>query len=210
VSRPLLLAPAAALLAAVAPAAIAGPAEELARKLEERHRRLTDFTARFVQKYRSGTLGREVVERGVVSIKQPGRMRWEYQEPEKKLFVSDGKTFYFYVPADKQVVVREQAGERSVPAQLLSGRGDLLTEFTATIDDSPGARRLRLTPRSPDPEVQSVLVDLDDQARIRSIQVVDAQGNRSVFEFHDIKENVGLKDKLFHFEVPRGVEVVTG
>jgi outer membrane lipoprotein carrier protein len=210
VARPLLLAPVAALIAAWVPGALAGEAEDLARRLEERHRRLTDLTARFVQKYRSGALGREVVERGVVSIKQPGRMRWEYQQPEKKLFVSDGKTFYFYVPADKQVLVREQAGERSVPAQLLSGRGDLLSEFKASIEDSPEGRRLLLIPRSPDPEVESVLVDLDEQARIRSIEVVDAQGNRSLFEFHDIKENVGLKDKLFHFEVPRGVEVVTG
>ena len=58
------------------------PAEELARRLEQRHRTASDLTARFVQTYRSGLIGREVVERGVVSIKQPGRMRWEYREPE--------------------------------------------------------------------------------------------------------------------------------
>ena len=40
----------------------------------------------YVRGYRSGLLGRELVERGKVSIKRPGRMRWEYQEPEEKLF----------------------------------------------------------------------------------------------------------------------------
>ena len=82
-------------------------ARGLVRAIEEHHARLTDMVARFEQSYRSGMLGREITERGVVSIKRPGRMRWEYKDPEPKLFVSDGHSFYFYVPADKQVVVSE-------------------------------------------------------------------------------------------------------
>jgi outer membrane lipoprotein carrier protein len=187
------------------------PAEALARQMEQRHRAAGDLTAHFVQTYRSGLIGREIVERGVVSIKQPGRMRWEYQKPEKKTFVSDGKTFYFYVPADRQVIVRDQAGDRGVPALLLSGQGDLLQQFEAGMEVAPAGRaRLRLVPRKPDPEIEKVFVDLDDAARIRSIQVFDAQGNVSRFDFDDIRENVGLKDRLFRFEIPRGVEVVSG
>jgi len=187
------------------------PAEELARRLEQHHRAASDLTARFVQTYRSGLIGREVVERGVVSIKQPGRMRWEYREPEKKTFVSDGKTFYFYVPADRQVIVRDQAGDRGVPALLLSGQGNLLEQFEVGLETPPpGLARLRLVPRKPDPEIQKVFVDVDDAARIRAIHVFDAQGNLSRFDFADIRENVGLKDRLFRFEIPRGVEVVSG
>jgi outer membrane lipoprotein carrier protein len=195
---------------AAAPAAN-DPAQDLARRIEQRHRATADLTAKFVQTYRSGLIGREIVERGVVSIKQPGRMRWEYQRPEKKTFVSDGKTFYFYVPADRQVIIRDQAGDRGVPALLLSGQGDLLQQFEAGLETPPAGRaRLRLVPRQPDPEIEKVLVDVDDAARIRSIQVFDAQGNLSRFDFDDIRENVGLKDRLFRFDIPNGVEVVSG
>ena len=187
------------------------PAEDLARRLEQRHHSMGDLTARFVQTYRSGLIGREIVERGVVSIKRPGRMRWEYREPEKKTFVSDGKTFYFYIPADRQVVVRDQAGDRGVPALLLSGQGNLLEQFEAAIEAGPaGLTRLRLVPRKPDPEIQKVFVDVDEAARIHAIHVFDSQGNLSRFDFADIRENVGLKDRLFRFEIPRGVEVVSG
>ena len=55
----------------------ASPAESLVRRLEAHQARVGDLTARFVQTYRSGVLGREVVERGVLSIKRPGRMLWE-------------------------------------------------------------------------------------------------------------------------------------
>ena len=188
-----------------------GPADELARRIEERHRRASDLTAHFVQTYRSGVLGREIVERGELSMKRPGRMRWEYKDPEKKLFVSNGKTFYFYVPADRQVMVREQAGERGVTALLLSGKGDILDHFEAALEEgAAGRQRLRLTPRKRDAEVDSVLLEVDQTAQIRGIEVMDVQGNHSRFRFEEIRENVGLSDKLFRFDIPSGVEVISG
>jgi outer membrane lipoprotein carrier protein len=188
------------------------PAEDLARRVEARHRTLVDLTADFVQTYRSGMLGRGIVEKGSLSLKPPGRMRWEYRDPEKKTFVSDGKTFYFYVPADRQVIVRQQADSRGIPALLLSGRSEILATFAVTEEDAPkpGLRRLRLVPREADPEIDNVLLDVDASARIRGITVLDAQGNRSQFAFDRVKENVGLGDGLFRFDIPRGVEVVSG
>ena len=199
-------------LAAQAPADAGTAGAALARRIEQRHQRVGDLTARFVQTYRSGALAQEIVERGVVSLKRPGRMLWEYRDPEKKTFVSDGKTFYFYVPADRQVIVRDQAGQRGIPALLLSGRDDLLAEFEATLEKAPGPglQRLRLTPKKADPEVERVFLDVDAADRIRAVRVRDAQGNESRFDFEGIRENVGLPDRLFRFDVPRGVEVITG
>lgn len=197
--------------AAPSPSDTADEALRLARRLDQRHRTLSDLTARFTQTYRSGLLGREVVERGVVQVKRPGRMRWEYRDPDKKTFVSDGKTFYFYVPADRQVIVRDQAGARGLPTLLLSGQGDIASQFAVALEQGAAGRHaLRLTPREPDPEIDSVRLDLDARERIVGIEVLDVQGNRSRFRFDDIRENVGLSDALFRFEIPRGVEVVAG
>ena len=207
-------------LAALVPAPPAAPtgssdadlARSLVRRIEERYGRTTDLVARFTQAYRSGLLGREIVERGVLSIKQPGRMRWEYTDPEKKLFVSDGRTFYFYVPADRQVVVSEQDATRSLAARLLSGRGGLLDEFDASLDEPPeeGVFRVKLVPRREQPDVERAFVDVEPSGRIRSILLQDVQGSRTRFRFESVRENTGLKDKLFRFDVPAGVEVVHG
>ena len=203
----------AAALAFAGPASPAppSPAEALARRIEARHRGVRDLTARFVQTYRSGALGREVVEKGVLSLKPPSRMRWEYRDPEKKTFVSDGKTSFFYVPADRQVIRRDTADSRDLPAMLLSGHADIVGTFDVALETGPaGRQRLRLTPRKPEPEIEHLYVDVDGGDRIRAILVLDAQGNRSQFAFEDIRENVGLDDRLFQFEVPRGVEVIAG
>lgn len=190
----------------------AASAQDLAQRIEARHRKAADLTARFTQTYRSRLLGREIVERGAVSIKKPGRMLWEYQSPEKKLFVSDGTKTVFYVPADKQVIERSQTGgDKGLALSLLTGDIELLAHFDASVDpESNGKVRLRLVPRKPDPEIASVLLETDDQSRISTIDVIDAQGNRNTFRFEGIRENVGLKDSVFRFVVPKGVEVISG
>jgi len=148
----------------------------------------------------------------VVSIKRPGRMRWEYKEPEAKLFVSDGRTFYFYVPADRQVIVSEQDAERSLAGRLLSGRGGILDEFEASLDEplEEGVLRIRLVPRHEQADVQRAFLDVEPSGRLRAILLEDLQGNRTRFRFEGLRENTGLPDKLFRFEVPAGVEVVHG
>jgi outer membrane lipoprotein carrier protein len=153
-----------------------------------------------------------VVERGVVSIKRPGRMRWEYKDPESKLFISDGRTFYFYVPSDRQVIVAEQDAERSLAARLLSGKGGILDEFSASLDEplEEGVLRVRLVPRKEQAEVQRAFLDVEPSGRLRSILLEDLQGNRTRFRFEGLRENTGLPDKLFRFEIPPGVEVVRG
>jgi outer membrane lipoprotein carrier protein len=204
----------AVLFAFVAPAqppAEPSAAADAVRRLEAHNRSVRDVSARFTQSYRSGLIGREIVERGTLRIKRPGRMLWEYTEPERKTFVSDGRTIWFYVPADRQVIVREQAGERGVALSLLAGEAGLLEQFEASYEGRfGGLTRIRLQPRRQDPEVDGLVIELDAAFRIVSIDITDVQGNRSRFRFEAVRENVGMDDRLFEFELPKGVEVVAG
>lgn len=185
-------------------------AEGLIKRVEERARRTTTLSAEFIQTYRSAALGRELVERGTLQIKRPGRMRWEYQQPEKKTFISDGKTFYFYVPSERQVIVRERSGERGVAVSLLSGEAGILSQFQASPEPEGEGRRVKLVPRKPDPDVDRAYLELDADARIVGIEIWDAQGNKSRFTFGRLRENVALDDRLFRFQVPKGVAVIGG
>ena len=193
-------------------AADAAAAQAMLRRLEERSAHTSDLVARFSQSYRSGMLGRQVTEHGTVEIKRPGLMRWEYSDPERKLFVCDGRSFYFYVPAEKQVIVSQQDEQRSLAARLLSGRGGLAGEFTVSLDSpqEEGVVRLALVPKHEDADLQRAWVDLLPSGRIRAILLDDLQGNRTSFRFEGVRENTGLKDERFRFQVPKGVEVIRG
>jgi outer membrane lipoprotein carrier protein len=201
---------------APAPPPGAPPAEELAKRLQARYDAVRDFTADFSQTYRGGVLRKTTTERGTVAVKKPGRMRWTYQKPEEKLFVSDGSRMYMYVPADRQVMVSRvpAADIANSPMLFLLGRGDVSRDFTAEYAEVPAAPAdawaLRLTPRQRQREYEWLAVVLDAKTlALRMLVARDGQGGTSTFTFANLKENVGLPDKTFSFQIPRGVDVIT-
>lgn len=201
-----------------APAASASSsAQELAAALQKHYDRVTDFSADFVHVYKGGTLRKQLTERGRMSIKKPGKMRWEYTAPERKIFVSDGVKLYFYVPLDKQVIVSPAPGpdRATTPALFLAGQGNLTRDFIVSDTDAPtGAtddvRSLKLTPKNRQAEFEWLILSLDTATlKLRGLESQDAQGGTSSFLFTNLKENTGAPDKDFAFAIPRGVDVVT-
>ena len=205
----------AASLAVSAQASPAVPAPQDPRaaieSFDARARTIRDFTARFTQTYRSGALGRAIVESGTVKVKRPSRMLFEYSAPEKKLFVADGFSYYFYVPRDKQVMVQNQRGDKRATARILA-EGRLLDHFNCVGEESDAlGRKLILVPRDDekDANVTRIAVVLDGQFRLLALEIKDAEGSTSRMVFDGFKENVGLKDSEFRFDVPKGVEVIS-
>jgi outer membrane lipoprotein carrier protein len=148
-------------------------------------------------------------------VKKPGKMRWEYTAPEKKLFVSDGRKIYSYIPQDKQVVVSTmpQDDQAPTPTLFLTGNGNIARDFSAAFDkvaDAPGdSVSLKLTPKKREPEYESLTLVLDPRTlSLRMLITVDTQGGRSAFLFSNLKENIGLADNHFVFQMPRNVDVV--
>ena len=190
--------------------------DALARAVQTHYQQVKDFTADFQQAYVGGALKRKTVERGTVAIRKPGRMRWDYASPEKKLFVSDGTRMYFHVPADKQVRVSAVPADGRLPTPILflAGRGDLLRDFkveeVAAPGGAAGVKALKLRPVRPEPEYESLTLVVDGASyAMRQLIVVDGQGGTSTFSFSNLRENVGVPDSRFVFTMPKGVDVVT-
>lgn len=199
-----------------APASAQPAGNDLARAIQSHYQQVRDFTATFEQAYVGGALKRRTVEKGTVAIRKPGRMRWDYESPEKKLFIADGTRMYFYVPADKQVRVSAmpEAGRVPTPILFLAGRGDLLRDFTVEEVQAPagatGTRALRLRPVRQEQEYETLTLVVDTASLAwRQLIVVDGQGGTSTFTFTNLRENVGVADSRFVFSMPKGVDVVT-
>jgi outer membrane lipoprotein carrier protein len=192
-------------------------AAQLTQSLQLKYDSIKDFSADFVQTYQGGVLRKQVTERGHVLIKKPGKMRWEYQTPEKKLFVSDGVKLYSYIPADNQVMVSSvPEGDRAgAPVLFLAGKGNLTRDFTPQDVSVPAGfpsqtRAVKLVPKVPQPDYDSLILVVDQPSlTLRGIVTLDAQGGQSAISFANLKENVGTPDKVFAFSIPRGAEVIT-
>lgn len=193
---------------------IVAPASEVAAALQHRLAGIKDFSASFTQTEEGGVLRRKTTESGTVRVKKPGKMRWDYSAP-KKLFVSDGETMFMYFPADRQVMKHPvpQQDEATSALLFLLGKGDVSRDFTVRYGDggTPDTYVLRLDPRMRQAEYDWLqIVAHRETLQIRSLTAGNAQGGRSTFTFSDFKENTGLADTLFQFDIPRGTEVISG
>ena len=204
-----------AAIVSLAPQA-APSADDLARALQAKYATISDLSASFVHKYHGGVLKKDAVESGTVVIKKPGRMRWVYESPEKKIFVAAGLRIYSYIPDDRQVIVSRVPAEdeATTPALFLTGKGNLTRDFVASLtappaDALPDTYTVKFTPRRHEADYDwMVLVIERGSLRIRSLITADAQGGQSTLVFSNIRENVGVSDKEFQFTIPRGVDVI--
>jgi outer membrane lipoprotein carrier protein len=199
------MAPLAAALLALAAAAPDAPA--LAAKVQAYYEQTKDLEAGFVQTYTYAAFGRKQESRGRLQVKKPGKLRWDYESPERKIVVVNGKRLVQFEPAANQAYVDERfdATAMSAAVSFLIGEGKLAAEFDLATDADG---RLVLTPKKPDSRVESIALTVGSQGQVTATRVVDGAGNVNEVAFSDLKRNRGLPDARFELELPKDVHRV--
>jgi outer membrane lipoprotein carrier protein len=143
-------------------------------------------------------------------------MRWEYRSPEEKLFVSDGKMAWFYLPAEKQVrksSLRALDDLRS-PLAFLLGKTQLEKELN-DLAFAPNVHAwkaedavLRGVPKGMEDRVKQVLLEISPEYRIVRIMIEATDDSITEYRFADQKENVQIPESKFRFTAPPGTETI--
>jgi outer membrane lipoprotein-sorting protein len=203
-----------AVLALLATAADGGadPAAELLARVQTRYEGIRDVHARFEQSSRVAALGREDESRGRLVIARPGRMRWEYVEPEPSVLVIDGEAVRLYSPGDRKLQIAPLGGASVSPTALgfLLGEGVLAETFRA--EGLPTSARgeigLKLLPRE-ESGFESLEMWFDPATlTLRESVLLDLFGNRTRVRFSEVAENVGAPAERFTLPVPDGTEII--
>jgi outer membrane lipoprotein carrier protein len=200
----------------ISAAASAPDVHAIAQAVDERYNHLHSLQAEFTEIYRGA--GTERTESGTVWLKKPGKMRWEYRSPRDKLFLSDGRDAWFYVPGERQVrrtAVKKLEDLRS-PLAFLLGKTKLEKELPGLSfapDVTPlasGDVVLRGVPKSLAERVSQVLLEITSEHWINRIVIEEVDGSVTEYRFTNQRENVAVSDQRFRFAVPDGVEVIEG
>ena len=198
------------------------------RALESRYQHARTLKAAFFERYSDGN-GGVSAESGTVYFSRPGRMRWDYESPEQKVFLVDGKNVWFYIPADR-TASRAKLNESSdwrTPLALLTGKADLshlcrsieVTESRESKGQSPAGKSaspgntvLRCKPRanaSGDSDLlREVLFEADPAGRLVRVVIREAGNVETEFRFGNWEENLPIPETTFHFVPPPGVTIV--
>jgi outer membrane lipoprotein carrier protein len=188
----------------------------IADKVDQRYNHMQTLEAQFAESYSGAGMTRQ--ESGTLLLKKPGRMRWDYDAPRPKMFLTDGSTAWFYVPGEKQVrrTPVKQIEDLRSPLRYLLGKTKLEKEFVglAIATDAkpmnPDDIVLRGVPKGMQERVSQTLVEITPDGVITRIVVEEMDGSVTEFRFLQQKENVQIADTRFKFTPPPGVEVVQG
>ena len=182
--------------------------------LQRRYASVETVTGEFQQTYRAP--GVDQIESGVFRMKRPCLMRWEYRQPEEKLFIADGREAFLYAPLDRQVTIQpfNASDMRGTPLEFLLGGADIQKSFAASWEahlKPIGGQTvlIRLTPRSGGGEYEFLILEVDPNTfDLRRIVLREHTGNTSEFLLTNLVFNGKMNNKEFQFKPPKGVEVV--
>ncbi len=181
-------------------------------RMQDYYERAHDLEAHFDQTFVNPLFHKTLHSTGTLEFKKPGMIRFDYDQPEPKLFVVKGDRIVTYVPAAQQAMVGSFHADRlSASVTFLWGRGQLEKEFAispATREGLAPGIALELTPRVPDPRFQRIdfVVDPKTAAVLESV-VIDGAGDENRFDFSQVRTNLGLADSAFEFTPPRGTQI---
>jgi len=188
----------------------------IAQAVDERYNHLHTLQAEFTEIYRGA--GTERTESGTLWLKKPGKMRWEYRSPREKLFVSNGKDAWFYVPDDRQArkTAAKKLDDVRSPLAFLLGKTKLEKELqglSLAPDIEPlatGNVVLRGVPQALADRVSEILLEITPDHRIARIVIQEVDGAATEYRFGEMKEDLVIGDGRFEFKPPPGTETVEG
>jgi outer membrane lipoprotein carrier protein len=188
--------------------------KDVAAAVDAHYNHLHSLEAQFTELYRGSGIERS--ESGTLWLKKPGKMRWEYRSPREKLFVSDGRDAWFYVPDDRQA--RKMAAKKlediRSPLAFLLGKTKLEKELqglSLAPDVTPLAQGnvvFRGVPTAYADQISEIMLEVTPEHRMARIVISQVDGATTEYRFTDQKDDVPLADGRFQFKPPAGTETV--
>lgn len=152
-------------------------------------------------------------ESGTLLLRKPGKMRWDYSQPQGKIFLLDGKYAWFYSPGDAQVerVAASQMDDLRSPLRFLLGHTQLQKELTGlTLSPAPEGYLLSGVPKGMENRVAKITLSVTGDGVIHSMTIEEVDSARTAFTFTGTEANVPAPDTDFVFHPPAGVPVYDG
>jgi outer membrane lipoprotein carrier protein len=182
--------------------------------VDAHYNHLRSLEAQFTELYRGS--GMERTESGTLWLKKPGKMRWEYRSPKDKLFVSDGRDAWFYVPDDRQArkMSAKKLEDIRSPLAFLLGKTKLEKELqglSLAPDVAPlnaGDTVMRGVPQALADQISEIVLEVTPDHQIVRIIIQDVDGSATEYRFTDQKEDVTVADGQFNFRPPAGTETI--
>ena len=185
-------------------------------QVQERYLEMQSFQGNFQQTTIIESEARRTSASGMIAYQRPGKMRWEYQEPDPQLLVTDGNTLWLYDHLLENVTIQELAVVTDGTAlAFLLGAGELTDDFTqrrmqkSLLDPDKSWKVLELVPNREKSAIEFLQLGVDNESGdLEVLLFKDNSGSVRIIEFEALSYNVEFSKGFFSFEIPPSMEVI--
>ena len=179
----------------------------------ERRYATSGFSTRFFQTLTLKAMDITDKASGKAFFKRPGMMRWEYEEPDRQVIVTDSDVLWIYRPEDNQVMTGKSPSFFSggKGASFLSDMNMIRKKFDITLQENvdPGHYVLQLVPKEKTLDVTAIYIFISPETfNIVQITTYNSYGDETAIKLEDIEFTSAIDDSMFRFQIPEGVEVL--
>ncbi len=171
------------------------------------------FSAMFLQESSLKAMDITDTATGKLYFKHPGKMRWEYEKPDRQTIISDNKKLWVYRPDDNQVMIGK------APSFFGDGKGAGFLSDMKTIrenfdiflehENKNDQYHLTLTPIKKTQEISAIDLSISKTTyHITRIVTYNAYGDATLIELTDIRKIENMDNTLFSFEIPEGSDII--
>jgi len=188
------------------------PLEEILERVEQLYTG-SAFAADFKQTSTIKAMEISDTAFGRLQVAYPGKMRWEYIEPDPQLIITDGESLWIYRPQDYQVMVGKADvffGEGK-GAGFLSDIGSIRRDFNITLEDVHYGDyySLKLLPHQPTYDLVAVFLLINKKNfYISQVFTYNAYEDVTRIAFENLVFKDTLPDAIFHFDIPEGADIL--
>lgn len=185
--------------------------EKIIKGVEKRYN-VSSFSAAFDQTSTIKVMSITDTGNGRITVKRPWNMKWEYDTPEKQIYVTDGTDMWIYRPEDNQVQVGKAKSFFTgvVRAVFLLDMEQIKKYFSISmiIKKDPLFHTLRLVPKEKIADVSEMYLSVHKKTfDVVKIIKYNANGDEVEYELRDFKFNKSYPDSFFRLKIPKGADV---
>jgi outer membrane lipoprotein carrier protein len=185
--------------------------DALLKRVDDHYNRLASLRTRYTETYAGMGLTRS--ESGTLTLKKPGRMLWQYDQPAGKVFVLDSKFAWFYTPGDAQAqrIPAKQMDDLRTPLRFLLGHTQLKKELDSiVVTTAASGFHIAGIPKGMQTRVKQLSLDVSPTGEISAMKLEEVDGATTSFTFTEMKEDIPVLNSDFLFTPPPGITIVNG
>ncbi len=190
-------------------------ADDFMQQVAEKYASFEDFQANVII-----TQNRKV-NQGLLFSKVPNKLRINFSSPKDQVMVSDGKSFFIYIP-QQNIVLKQSKNANTSTGTFTSRTGldQLLKRYIASYVDKPTfvplenrtpreyVMKIRMKWKSPSQNFRELLISIGRDFLIYRVEALTYNRETVQFDFSNIQVNTGIPDVRFNYDPPPTANVM--